>query len=167
MVFNYALEKNLAQNRLCLCWQMCPVCATRVGMNMVAHIMTQHSSVFKSHHRLKLRKGSNLSSFKKEFQDGHFHSLLSRSSSNVSSTKAAPDPLLSFLSCVGPPYHRSESMKSATSTEMSLEEISSNEQMLDKIVLQSPSSDKDLVEKAKRCEFVQGLLMSTIIDYDI
>ena len=36
--------------------------------------------------------------------------------------------------------------------------------MVDRDVHPSPLSDKEHLEKAKRCEFVQGLLLSTIFD---
>lgn len=144
---------------------VCPVCATRVGTEMVGHITMQHGSIFKSLYKLKLKKGSTHSSSWKEYDDEHFQSLLSRSSSTVSSSKMAPDPLLSFLSFTAPP-DQSESVQSAASTEVSSDKTSTDEKILEKNVQQSPSSDKELMEKANMCEFVQGLLMSTIFDDD-
>ncbi|GLT43169.1 hypothetical protein SLA2020_171390 [Shorea laevis] len=145
---------------------VCPVCATTVGMNMVGHITTQHGSILKSHHKLKLRKGSILPSFKKEFHDEPFQPFPSRSSSTISSSKMAPDPLLSFLFYKAP-SDCSKSVPTATSTEVSLEETNSDKKILEKTVHPSPSSDKNLMEKAKKCEFSQGLLLSTIFDNDL
>ncbi|XWS46599.1 hypothetical protein CRYUN_Cryun14cG0082200 [Craigia yunnanensis] len=143
---------------------VCPVCALRVGVNMV-HDLCPLTSDY-SNHKLKFRKGnsySTLSSLRKELHDAHYQSLLARSWSSLSSSNTAPDPLLSFLS-YAPPAASSESVQSASSTEVTLEEKGSDEKMLEKDVHPSPLSDKEHLEKAKRCEFVQGLLLSTIFD---
>ncbi|XP_017981070.1 PREDICTED: protein DEHYDRATION-INDUCED 19 homolog 4 isoform X1 [Theobroma cacao] len=149
---------------------VCPVCTLRVGMNMVDHITTQHGNPFKSNHKLKFCKGDSYStlSLRKELHDAHYQSLLARSWSSLSSSNTAPDPVLSFLSYV-PPAYSSESVKSASSTEATLEEKGSDVNMLenlpvDRDVQPPPLSDKEHLEKAKRCEFVQGLLLSTIFD---
>ncbi|OMO63920.1 Drought-responsive family protein [Corchorus capsularis] len=86
-----------------------------------------------------------------------------RSWSSLSSSNTGPDPLLSFLSCV-PPADSSESVQSSSSTEVTLEEKVSDENVLEKVVHPSPLSDKEHSEKAKRSEFVRGLLLSTIFD---
>ncbi|GKV22114.1 hypothetical protein SLEP1_g32009 [Rubroshorea leprosula] len=111
-------------------------------------------------------KGSILPSFKKEFHDEPFQPFLSRSSSTISSSKMAPDPLLSFLFYKAPP-DCSKSVPTATSTEVSLEETNSDEKNLEKTVHPSPLSNKNLMERAKKCEFLQGLLLSTILDNDL
>ncbi|KAL4354847.1 hypothetical protein GQ457_06G030140 [Hibiscus cannabinus] len=74
-----------------------------------------------------------------------------------------PDPLLSFLYSA-PPADSSESVQRASPTEVTLEEKGSNEKMIEKDVHPSPLSDKEHLEKANKCEFVQGLLLSTIFD---
>ena len=87
-----------------------------------------------SNHKLKFRKGdsySTLSSLRKELHDAHYQSLLARSWSSLSSSNTAPDPLLSFLSYAPPPAS-SESVQSASSTEVTLEEKGSDEKMLEK-----------------------------------
>ncbi|KAL4384174.1 hypothetical protein GQ457_15G021390 [Hibiscus cannabinus] len=143
---------------------VCPVCSLRVGMNMVNHITTQHGNIFKSNHKLKFDKGDSyptLSSLRKELQDARYQSFLSRSWSSLSSSNTTPDPLVSFLS-FQPLVDSSGSVKSATSTEASLEENGSDENMLERDVQPSPLSDKEHWEKSKRCEFVRGLLLSTI-----
>ncbi|XP_022770863.1 protein DEHYDRATION-INDUCED 19 homolog 3-like isoform X2 [Durio zibethinus] len=145
---------------------VCPVCSLRVGMNMVDHITTQHGNIYKSNRKLKFCKGnsySTLSSLRKDLDDAHYQSLLARSWSSLSSSNTAPDPLLSFLS-YAPPADSSEGVQSASSTEVSLEVKGSDENMLEKDVHSSPLSDKENLEKAKMCEFVQGLLLSTIFD---
>ncbi|XP_058082157.1 protein DEHYDRATION-INDUCED 19-like isoform X2 [Magnolia sinica] len=79
---------------------VCPVCAAKVGMDMVGHITMQHGQFFKMQRRRRYRKGSTgshstLSLLRKELREGHLQSLLGGSSCVVSSSNAAPDPLLS------------------------------------------------------------------------
>ncbi|OMO82031.1 Drought responsive protein [Corchorus olitorius] len=141
---------------------------TSIECKVPQHILYLPHFVFRdySNHKLKFRKGdsySTLSSLRKELHDAHYQSLLSRSWSSLSSSNSGPDPLLSFLSCV-PPADSSESVQSSSSTEVTLEEKGSDENVLEKVVQPSPLSDKEHSEKAKRSEFVQGLLLSTIFD---
>ncbi|PIN05869.1 hypothetical protein CDL12_21581 [Handroanthus impetiginosus] len=77
---------------------VCPVCAMRVGVDMVAHITLQHRNIFKMQRKRKSRKGgshSTLSLLRRELRDGNLRSLYGGSSCIVSSNNAAPDPLLS------------------------------------------------------------------------
>ncbi|KAF3782761.1 DEHYDRATION-INDUCED 19-like protein 3 [Nymphaea thermarum] len=65
---------------------VCPVCGTRVGMDM---------------RRRRYRKGSHstLSMLTRELREGHLQSLFAGSSCPVASSNTAPDPLLSsFIS---------------------------------------------------------------------
>lgn len=145
---------------------VCPVCATRVGMNMVGHITTQHGNIFKNWHKLKLRKGesySALSFSRKDFQNVHLQSLPAGSSPLVSTSKMAPDPLLSFLYNV-PTADVSEGVQRDSSTELSLEDEAPNETVSERNFQVSPLSDKDQMERTRRCEFVRGLFLSTVLD---
>ncbi|XP_059440513.1 protein DEHYDRATION-INDUCED 19 homolog 3-like [Corylus avellana] len=145
---------------------VCPICATRVGMNMVGHITTQHGNISKSWHKLKLCKGesySTLSFSRKEFQDGHFRSFPTGSSSVVSTSKMAPDPLLSFI-YNAPAVDESESIQPDSSTEVSIEDENSDEPISERNSQLNALSDKDQMEKARRCDFVQELLFFTILD---
>ncbi|XP_020254914.1 protein DEHYDRATION-INDUCED 19 homolog 2-like isoform X2 [Asparagus officinalis] len=76
---------------------VCPVCAARVGMDMVSHITTQHGNFFKMQRRRRFRRGSSgshstLSLLRKELREGNLQSLFGGSSLP---SNAAPDPLLS------------------------------------------------------------------------
>ncbi|KAK8540967.1 hypothetical protein V6N13_061015 [Hibiscus sabdariffa] len=148
---------------------VCPVCALRVEMNMVDHITTQHGNVFKisfyfiglgdvTHHAFFISftsfsgdSYSTLSSLRKELHDSQYQYFLSKSWSSLSSSNIALHSLLSFLSCP-PPADSSESVKSATSSEATLEDNGSNENMLEKDVQPSPLSDKEHLEKSKRAQ---------------
>ncbi|CAN1219674.1 Protein DEHYDRATION-INDUCED 19 homolog 3 [Linum perenne] len=79
---------------------VCPVCAMRVGVDMVAHITLQHGNIFKIsffHRKRKSRRGhSSLSLLRKELREGNLQSLFGSSCIvSSSSSNAAPDPLLS------------------------------------------------------------------------
>ncbi|XP_008388499.2 protein DEHYDRATION-INDUCED 19 homolog 3-like [Malus domestica] len=143
---------------------VCPVCAMRVGVDMVAHITLQHGSIFKMQRKRKTRKSgahSTLSLLRKELREGNLQSLFGNSSCLLSSSNAAPDPLLSqfilpmaddFVSM--PPF----------STETSSAKKSSVEKVSERNVQSPPLSIKDKEEKTKRCAFVQGMLLSTVLD---
>ncbi|XP_012476533.1 protein DEHYDRATION-INDUCED 19 homolog 3 [Gossypium raimondii] len=144
---------------------VCPVCALRVGVDMVAHLTLQHGNIFKMQRKRKSRKGgshSTLSLLKKELREGNLQTLLGSSSCIVSSSNSAPDPLLSlfFLPMIDdfvsdqPPFP----------TETSRNNKSSDVNKSERTIQSSPLSVKDQEEKAKRCECVQGLLLSTIVD---
>jgi hypothetical protein len=144
---------------------VCPVCAMRVGVDMVAHITLQHGNIFKMQRKRKSRKSgahSTLSLLRKELREGNFQSLFGGSSCIVSSSNAAPDPLLSsFILPMGDDFVSGQHL---FSTETSSLKKSSEEKVSERNVQSSPLSIKDKEEKAKRCEFVHGLLLSTILD---
>ncbi|KAK9206938.1 hypothetical protein WN943_017221 [Citrus x changshan-huyou] len=116
---------------------VCPVCVTRVTMDMVDHITTQHGNI------------SNIS--------------FTRSSSSVSSSKKTSDPWLSFIYNM-PTADESESIQPALSTGEGAEDKSSCEKTFETNAQQSSLSNEDHLEKANRSNFAQGLLFSTIMD---
>ncbi|BFG36855.1 hypothetical protein CerSpe_231290 [Prunus speciosa] len=111
---------------------VCPVCAMRVGVDMVAHITLQHGSIFKMQRKRKTRNGgahSTLSLLRKELREDDFVSVQPHFSIETSSAKKSIDERLSERNVPSPPL-----------------------------------SIKDKEEKTKRCAFVQGMLLSTILD---
>ncbi|XWS42345.1 hypothetical protein CRYUN_Cryun16bG0006700 [Craigia yunnanensis] len=172
---------------------VCPICAMRVGVDMVAHITLQHGNIIKislsiellfmmdclwnpslncldkfflcmCHRKRKCKGGSHstLSLLRKELRDGNLHSLFGGSSCIVSSSNSAPDPLLS--SFILPMVDDFVGVQPQFSSETSTIKKSSDVNKSERNVQSSPLSVKDQEEKAKRCEFVQGLLLSTILD---
>uniref|UniRef100_A0A2P2KHG6 Drought-responsive family protein n=2 Tax=Rhizophora mucronata TaxID=61149 RepID=A0A2P2KHG6_RHIMU len=142
---------------------VCPVCAMRIGVDMVAHITLQHGNIFRMHRKRKTRKGgphSTLSLLRKELQEGNLQSLLGGSSCIISSSNAVPDPLLS--SFILPMADDFASRQPCILTETSCAKKVSNEKVSEGNVKPTPMSIKDQREKAKRSEFVQGLLLSTM-----
>ncbi|KAA8545224.1 hypothetical protein F0562_020008 [Nyssa sinensis] len=144
---------------------VCPVCAMRTGVDMVAHITLQHGNIFKMQRKRKSRKGgshSTLSLLRRELREGNLQSLFGGSSCIVSSTNAAPDPLLSsFILPMGDDFGCIQSHSSAETTSI---KKSSNENVSKRNVQSPPLSIKEKEEKARRCEFVHGLLLSTILE---
>ncbi|AEE74281.1 Drought induced 19 protein type zinc-binding domain [Arabidopsis thaliana x Arabidopsis arenosa] len=147
---------------------VCPVCAVRVGVDMVAHITLQHANIFKMHRKRKPRRGgsySTLSILRREFPDGNFQSLFGGSScivSSSSSSNVAADPLLSsFISPIADGFFTTESCISAETGPVKKTTIQClPEQNAKKTSL----SAEDHKQKLKRSEFVRELLSSTILD---
>ncbi|XP_073026516.1 protein DEHYDRATION-INDUCED 19 homolog 3-like [Primulina eburnea] len=144
---------------------VCPVCSVRVGVDMVAHITLQHGNVFKMQRKRKSRKSgsySTLSLLRRELKEGNLQSLFGGSASSVSSSNAAPDPLLS--SFILPMVQDFESVPSNTSTVSVSVEKGTTDGISERKVQEPPLSIKDKEEKTKRCEFVQGILLSKVLD---
>ncbi|CAI0626689.1 unnamed protein product [Linum tenue] len=117
----------------------------------------------------RLRKGGSNSPFailRKELRDGSFQSLLGGSSYFVSSTE--PDPLLSsfMFSPAGLNEPKSIPPTAATDVATSPAMVNAIEESLEREVEPSSKavSDKDQEERSRRCEFVRGLVLSTILD---
>ncbi|XP_065863778.1 protein DEHYDRATION-INDUCED 19 homolog 4-like [Euphorbia lathyris] len=150
---------------------VCPVCAKRVGMDIVGHITVQHGNFFKIQRRRRLRKGGSNTAFsllRKELREGSLQSLLGGSSCYISSSNAEPDPLLSSFIFNPPSMDEPLSIKPPSSVEVgSSVKGSTNEEFRERKVEESVLSDKDQEEKTRRCKFVQGLLLSTILDDEV
>ncbi|PHT99001.1 Protein DEHYDRATION-INDUCED 19 -like protein 3 [Capsicum chinense] len=144
---------------------VCPVCTMRVGVDMVAHITLQHGNIFKISFIEKSRRAgshSTLSLLRKELREGNLQSLFGGSSCVVSSTSTAPDPLLSsFILPMGDDFKSTPTHSPAETVSAKKNSIVAT---LERKVQQPPMSVKDQEEKAKRSLFVQGLLLSTILD---
>ncbi|CAL9219902.1 unnamed protein product [Arabidopsis halleri] len=147
---------------------VCPVCTKRVGLDIVGHITTQHANFFKVQRRRRLRRGGYSSTYlalKKELREANLQSLLGGSSSFTSSTNIDSDPLLSSFMFNSPSVNESAT-KSATpvtvgnaATKVSIKES------LKRDIQEAPLSGEDQ-EKAKKSEFVGGLLLSTMLGDD-
>ncbi|KZV52872.1 protein DEHYDRATION-INDUCED 193 [Dorcoceras hygrometricum] len=144
---------------------VCPVCSVRVGVDMVAHITLQHGNIFKMQRKRKSRKSgsySTLSFLRRELKEGNLQSLFGGSASSVSAANAAPDPLLS--SFILPMGQDIDSVPSNTSTESVSVDKSTTDSISERKVQEPPLSIEDKEEKTKRCEFVQGILLSEMFD---
>uniref|UniRef100_A0A7N1A0D7 Uncharacterized protein n=1 Tax=Kalanchoe fedtschenkoi TaxID=63787 RepID=A0A7N1A0D7_KALFE len=151
---------------------VCPVCAMRVGVDMVDHITLHHGNAFKMHRKRKTQKSgshSTLSMLRKELREGNLHSLFGGSSFLVSPASTQADPLLSsFILPTNDellniePQRSSETLPAKKQAESSVSE-SRLVGFGGLNVKSSPLSVKDQEEHARKSKFVQGLLLSTII----
>ncbi|OAY27688.1 protein DEHYDRATION-INDUCED 19 homolog 4 [Manihot esculenta] len=149
---------------------VCPVCAKRVGVDIVGHITLQHGNFFKVQRRRRLRKGVNsaFSLLRKELREGSLQSLLGGSSCFLSSSNTEPDPLLSSFISNSPSLDESLNIQPLSSVEAGLQmKGSTTEEFQEREAQQSLVSDRDQQEKSQRCKFVQGLLLSTILDDEL
>ncbi|KAL6343742.1 hypothetical protein AAG906_027512 [Vitis piasezkii] len=146
---------------------VCPVCAKRVGMDIVSHITMQHGNFFKVQRRRRFRRGGSNSTFsilRKELRDGNLQSIFGGSSRIVSSSNSEPDPLLSSFMYNAPVVDEPVVVQPDSSAEASVVKESSDEGFSERNIQKPQLSDKEQEEKARRCEFVQGLLLSTILE---
>jgi len=123
---------------------------------------------FKVQRKRRFRKvGSNstFSMLRKELRDGNLQSLLGGSSYLLSSSNnTEPDPLLSSFIFNSPKVDEPVSVQPLSMVEAASIKESSNENFRERNTQKPPLSHKDQEEKARKSEFVQGLLMSTILD---
>lgn len=153
---------------------VCPICAASVGTDLVGHLTTQHGSFFKMQRRRRYRKGSSASHnmfslLRKDLREGNLQALLGGSSYMAPPTAAAPDPFISSIIYTLPldelslPLNESPKDAHADSfNEGSLTSNNSDEKLVERV---EPSlTDKDQKERARRSEFVQELVLSTIFD---
>ncbi|KAK3002484.1 hypothetical protein RJ639_020337 [Escallonia herrerae] len=156
---------------------VCPVCAKRVGMDLVGHVTMQHASLLKIsfllvlvvdvlffYRKRRYRKGGSNSTFsilRKELREGNLQALLG----GTFSSNTEPDPWLSSFIFNSPSAEEPTRVQPPSAEASTIEKISI-EDLPERNVPPSPLSDKDQEEKARKCEFVQGLLLSTFLDED-
>ncbi|XP_047983371.1 protein DEHYDRATION-INDUCED 19 homolog 7-like [Salvia hispanica] len=143
---------------------ICPVCAVKVRVNMASHVITHHESILKAlcnkKHR-STRSRSSIYLLRKELQEKHLRAVKESPTVGSSSNAAADSMLLSFVNSPQPAY-RPQITEAATPSEASLSGKSSYDDSAERFP-PSLSTDRN-IEMARRSEFVQGLLLSTILD---
>ncbi|KAK8623911.1 hypothetical protein V6N13_065271 [Hibiscus sabdariffa] len=145
---------------------VCPVCAKWVGREIVSHITMQHGNFLKVQRKRRLRKvGSNSTSsmLRNELREGNLHAVLVGSSRIVSPSNVEADPVLSSFMFNPPTADEPLSLQSLSIAESSAEKESADKEILERKPQQLQLSDKEHEEKARRCEFIRGLLISTIL----
>ncbi|KAJ8766853.1 hypothetical protein K2173_009157 [Erythroxylum novogranatense] len=145
---------------------VCPVCAKRVGMDIIGHITMQHGNFVKVQPKRRLRRGSNspFSLLRRELREGGLQSLLGGSYYFVSSSNTEPDPLLSSFIFNPPAPEESFDTQSIPTVDASSTKRSKNEEYQERNVQPSDISNKDQRQNSERSEFVQELLLSTIFE---
>ncbi|KAG7013662.1 Protein DEHYDRATION-INDUCED 19-like 7 [Cucurbita argyrosperma subsp. argyrosperma] len=130
---------------------VCPLCTKKVGMDI---------------RQRRLRKiGSNLtfSKLRKELREGNLRSLLG-GSLHSAPTSTEPDPLLFSFTSNLPTFRKPARVQSQSSAEVTTSQENPKAHSERSSVSRLAASNKDEKERAQKCEFVQGLLMSTILD---
>ncbi|KAJ8573911.1 hypothetical protein K7X08_010422 [Anisodus acutangulus] len=147
---------------------ICPVCAKRVGMDLVGHITQQHGNILKVQRKRRFRRGgtSALSILRRELREGSLQSILGGSSRLVSSSTTDADPLLSSFIHNTPLANEIPDVQPLSSTKQSSKKEIILENSSERNAEESPLSDKDQEEKARKSKFVQGLLLSTFLEED-
>ncbi|XP_011082435.1 protein DEHYDRATION-INDUCED 19 homolog 4 [Sesamum indicum] len=143
---------------------ICPVCATKVRINMASHVITQHENILRALCNKKHRSARSRSAIfllRKDLQDKHLRCIKESPSAESSSNKAADSMLLSFVNNPSHAY-RPQANESASFTEPSLSTEKSKDDSLERSQ-PTPPTDRNN-EGARRREFLQGLVLSTIFD---
>ncbi|MBA0634485.1 hypothetical protein Godav_029839 [Gossypium davidsonii] len=150
---------------------LCPFCAEDFDIvGLCCHIDEEHPVEVKNGRKRRLRKGgSNLtfSMLRKELRDGNLHALPGGSSCIASPSNVEADPLLSSFMFNPPTADEPLSLQSLSIAESSADKESTDKESLERKPQQSQLSDQEHEEKARRCEFVRGLLMSTILNENL
>ncbi|XP_073302767.1 protein DEHYDRATION-INDUCED 19 homolog 7-like [Primulina huaijiensis] len=140
---------------------ICPVCASKVTINMASHVIVQHENVLKALCNKKQGSGRSRTAvflLRKELQEKHLCFIKESPCVVPSSEPAADSMLLSFVNNSHTDY-RPQTAHAGSSTETSL--------------LAKESSDNDSSERIQpsdrndgrvSCDFIQGLVLSTILD---
>ncbi|XP_073100135.1 protein DEHYDRATION-INDUCED 19 homolog 2 isoform X2 [Elaeis guineensis] len=118
---------------------VCPVCAVRVGMDMVGHITMHHPNFFKMQRRRRFRKSSSgshstLSLWRKDLREGNLQSLFGGSSYTVAPSNTAPDPLLSSFIFNFPVADSSKDVKPESLNERAVINKTSDEKAVERPV---------------------------------
>lgn len=143
---------------------ICPFCTIRVRINMASHVITQHENVLKAlcikKHR-NTRSRSTIFQLRKDLQEKHLCSIKESPCVESSSNAAADSKLLSFVN--NPSHaHKHQTNEATSSIKASLSVENSKDDSLDRI---QPTLSTDWNNgRASRCEFLQGLVFSTILD---
>lgn len=146
---------------------VCPVCAKRVGIDLIDHVTMQHGNLLKVQRKRRYRRGGSgtpLSILKRELREGNLQSLLGGSSSLIPSSTSQPDSLLSSFIFNPPAVDEPLTVQPVSSNEARTHRNGTAEDLSKRSTQPSPLSEKDQEERARKCEFVQGLLLSTFLD---
>ncbi|XP_047095363.1 protein DEHYDRATION-INDUCED 19 homolog 2 [Lolium rigidum] len=146
---------------------VCPICAGRVGMDLIGHLTVQHASYFKMQRRRRVRKVSSgshslLSLLRKDLRDGSLQSFLGGPSYVSNPPAAAPDPFLSSLICSLPVAEPLKDFHSDSSDKTFLLNKFRDEKTVERA--ETSLSEKDQKELAQRSAFTRELVLSTIFD---
>ncbi|OWM71152.1 hypothetical protein CDL15_Pgr011279 [Punica granatum] len=140
---------------------ICPVCAKKVGQEIVAHITIQHEHVQRKRRHRKGGFSSTFSALKNEFREGHL-----QSHHGGSSRTSLPEPDLLLSSFMFNPVPDAPTDAKLGSSEGTTVNVLC-EQPSESNAQKSLIPKKDQKGEDQKCEFVQGLMFSLILDDDL
>ncbi|AEE27466.1 Protein dehydration-induced 19 C-terminal [Arabidopsis thaliana x Arabidopsis arenosa] len=138
---------------------ICPVCSKRVKMHMVDHITSHHRDVLKSEQKeMSYREDPYLSD---KYLQPHLDELPPSMNHHQHPSKHVSDQFLSFIN--------NSALPNQTKLVLPDSSVEDKNPIKDSSAAKEgtsscPLSDSDKLEKAKKCEFVQGLLSSAMFD---
>ncbi|KAH0470292.1 hypothetical protein IEQ34_000015 [Dendrobium chrysotoxum] len=136
---------------------ICPICASRVGMDLVGHLTMEHGNFFKISYLFSFGNP-----FLLQLREVNAQALIGGWSHSGAPPSAAPDPLLSSLIYTLPVANSSNDILPESPDEGALASDHS-----EKLAVESSKpclSDKEHEERTRKCEFVRGLVLSTIFE---
>uniref|UniRef100_A0A1J3I7S9 Protein DEHYDRATION-INDUCED 19-like protein 2 n=1 Tax=Noccaea caerulescens TaxID=107243 RepID=A0A1J3I7S9_NOCCA len=138
---------------------ICPVCSKRVKMHMVDHITTHHRDVLKSEQKETSYMEDPYSSDK--YIEPLLDDLPPSMNHHHTYKSVVSDQFLSFLNN-SPLPNQAKHVEPDSSVQDKNSVVDSPMEKDRKV--SPPLSDSEQLEKAKKCEFVQGLLSSAMFD---
>jgi hypothetical protein len=152
---------------------ICPVCATKIGKDMVGHVTMQHANLFKMQRRRRFRRGgtsssTTLSLLSKELREVQLQALFGGGTSHIDSvsTNAADHPLLSNLNFSSLPISEAEDpLKPSLTVDTPAKPMTSIHQQSSRVEdasLTAEEREQKSKDAALRAKFMQQLVLSTI-----
>ncbi|KAK7329507.1 hypothetical protein VNO77_23677 [Canavalia gladiata] len=145
----------------------CPFCSEDYDVvSLCCHIHDHHPLQVKIGRKRRIKKGGSSSTFsilRKELLEGVLQSLLG-GTLYIASSHSEADPLLSSFMFNPVVADESVSVPPCPSVEDALVKESSKDDFLERKPQQVQLLEENQVKKARRSDFVKGLLMSTILE---
>ncbi|KAG0458209.1 hypothetical protein HPP92_023049 [Vanilla planifolia] len=142
---------------------VCPLCAANTGKDMIGHFSAQHSNMLK---RRKSQKTSlqprNSATVEEESHEANSYYEALLKSSRRTAPDPAPDPLLSSFICNEPFPDSKDDIEVNSSFVASTPSMKPHEQRPEPSA-NNETMAKDYEEMCCRAEFVQQLILSTIV----
>ncbi|XP_024517419.1 protein DEHYDRATION-INDUCED 19 homolog 4 isoform X2 [Selaginella moellendorffii] len=147
---------------------LCPVCAAKVGKDMISHITVHHGNLFKFQRRRKFRRPgiTSHSGFPfsgKDMNQAHLQALLG-ACSPARTGSGIPDLFLSTLVCNMPISEIDDSSKLSldNSDSVSLATSTAPAELSAECSLTAEEREQKLEEASVRSKFVRQLFLSTL-----
>ncbi|XP_017225721.1 protein DEHYDRATION-INDUCED 19 homolog 4 isoform X2 [Daucus carota subsp. sativus] len=148
--------------------EVCSICDQKVGTDLVGHITIEHADLLKVQRRRRYRRASSLSFIRRELRQLNLPNVAEGSNWAAAAANTDADPLLSsFMS--NPPAKDEQTSIEPRSSEKAVtvegtSAGSSSERVQPPVLTEQEREER--AEKARRSNFVQGLVMSSFFGND-